>query len=148
MLPQCSTLLPINSPLMALNSWLCHWLSCLLLCAGAGCLPFPVFSCGMPQVWKRAQAPLESQTGGKWWQWKMRGHIFCTLILQKLECLEVVLKWPLTDEVIQLHLKASVGGFLKSCMLSHRNFMSQSLKKVSHQDSPSASDGILQEFSL
>lgn len=73
------------------------------------------------------------------------GHILCTPVFQRLECLEVVHKWPLTDEMIQLCLEASVGRFFKSSVLSHGNFMSQSLRKVRHEDSPSIPNGRLQK---
>lgn len=64
-----------------------------------------------------------------------------------LEHLEVVHKQPLTDKMTQLCLEASMGRFLKSHVLSHGNFMSQSLRKVRHQDSPSAPNGRLQKGS-
>lgn len=51
------------------------------------------------------------------------------------------------NEMTQLYLEASVGSFFKSNVLSHANFMSQSLRKVRHQDSPSAANGRLQKVS-
>lgn len=56
-------------------------------------------------------------------------------------------KWPLTDEMTQLCLAASVGSFLNSSVLSHGDFMSQSLGRVRHQDSTSTPNGRLQKVS-
>lgn len=74
-------------------------------------------------------------------------HILCASVFQKQEGLELPHKWPLTDEMTQVCLGASVGGFFNSNVLSHGNFMSQSPGKVRHQDSTSAPNGRLQKVS-
>lgn len=74
-------------------------------------------------------------------------YILCTAIFQKQEGLEVLHKWPLTDEMTQLCLGASVGSFFSSSVLSQGNFMSQSLGKLRHQESTSVPEGRLQKVS-
>lgn len=84
----------------------------------------------------------ENDHGKKGWRGVCLYFVDLDLLL---ECLEVVHKWLLTDEMSQLCLEASVGRFVKSHVLSHGNFVSQSLRKVRHQDSPSPCNGRLQK---
>lgn len=84
-------------------------------------------------------APVKDGVGGE--------CILCTSIFQRQEGLEVLHKWPLTGEMTRLCLGAPVRSFFSSNVLSHGNFMSQSLGKVRHHDSTSAPNGRLQEVS-